>query len=147
MKQAPAAVFVAEPPVQYLVRPPLVVDCSVLSSAIFQEESREAAIDRLKGKELHAPYLLEHELVSVALKKQRLGWKAEAVTLALEGQAQIDIALHGTDIEAQHALAVKYKLSAYDAAYLWLAAELKAPLATFDKKLAKAASAHLSSLS
>ena len=26
-------------------------------------------------------------------------------------------------------------LSAYDAAYLWLAAELKAPLATFDRKL------------
>ena len=146
MKQAPADLFVAEPPVQYLVRPPLVVDCSVLSSAIFQEESRATAIDRLKGKELHAPYLLEHELVSVALKKQRLGWKAEAVALALADHAQMDIALHGTDIEAQHALAVKYRLSAYDAAYLWLAAELKAPLATFDEKLAKAATLHFSSL-
>lgn len=147
MKRGSVALFVAEPPAQYLVLPPLVVDCSVLSAAIFQEESRDVALDRLKGRELHAPYLLEHELVSVALKKQRLGWNPEAIALALAGHSQLDIALHGTDIEAQHALAVRYKLSAYDAAYLWLAAELKAPLATFDEKLAKAASAHLSSLS
>lgn len=147
MKRGPAALFVAEPPPQYLLLPPLVVDCSVLSSALFEEEARDAALDRLKGKALHAPYLLEHELVSVALKKRRLGWHPQAVALALADHAQLNIALHGTDIEAQHALAVRYKLSAYDAAYLWLAAELKAPLATFDEKLAKAASAYLSSLS
>lgn len=147
MKRGSAALFVAEPPAQYLVQPPLVVDCSVLSAAIFEEESRGVALDLLKGKALHAPYLLEHELVSVALKKQKLGWPYEAVTLALAGQSQLDISLHRTDIEAQHALAVRYKLSAYDAAYLWLAAELKAPLATFNEKLARAASAHLSSLS
>ena len=146
MTAGPAALFVAEPPAHYLVLPPLVVDCSVLSSAIFDEPSRDAALDRLKGKTLHAPYLLEHELVSVALKKQRLGWNAESIALALADQSQLNIALHGTDVEAQHALALRYKLSAYDAAYLWLAAELKAPLATFDEKLARAASAHLASL-
>ena len=54
--------------------------------------------------------------------------------------------MHATDIEAQHALTLRYKLSAYDAAHLWLAAELKAPLATFDAELARAASTHLSSL-
>ena len=37
-------------------------------------------------------------------------------------------------------------LSGYDADYIWLAAELKAPLATFDRKLATAAKAHLASL-
>ena len=147
MKRSPAPLFVAEPPAQYLVLPPLVVDCSVMSSAMFEEESREVALNLLKGKTLHAPYLLEHELVSVAIKKQKLGWPAEAVAAALADQSQLNIELHRTDMEAQHALAVKYKLSAYDAAYLWLAAELKAPLATFDEKLAKAASAHLSSLS
>jgi predicted nucleic acid-binding protein len=147
MKRVPAVLFVAEPPAQYLVLPPLVVDCSVLSSAVFEEESRDDALNLLKGKTLHAPYLLEHELVSVALKKQKLGLTSEAAASALSSQSQLNIALHRTDIEAQHALAVQYKLSAYDAAYLWLAAELKAPLATFDDKLAKAASTHLSSLS
>ena len=146
MTVGPAALFIAEPPAQYLVLPPLVVDCSVLSSAIFGEESRDVALDRLSGKTLHAPDLLEHELVSVALEKRRLGWDPESIALALSDHSQLNIALHGTDVEAQHALAVRYQLSAYDAAYLWLAAELKAPLATFDEKLARAASVHLSSL-
>lgn len=146
MRASPVALFVAEPPAQYLVLPPLVVDCSELGSALFEEESRDVALDTLKGKTLHAPYLLEHELVSVALKKRRLGWDPESIALALTDHSQLNIALHATDVEAQHALAVRYQLSAYDAAYLWLAAELKAPLATFDKKLASAASAHLSGL-
>jgi hypothetical protein len=36
-------------------------------------------------------------------------------------------------------LGLKYDLSSYDAAYLWLAAELGAPLATFDQRLGGAA--------
>ena len=41
------------------------------------------------------------------------------------------------------ALAQRYKLTAYDAAYLWLAERLEAPLATFDAALARAAREHL----
>jgi len=40
MKRGSVALFVAEPPAQYLVVPPLVVDCSVLSAAIFEEEAK-----------------------------------------------------------------------------------------------------------
>jgi len=40
-------------------------------------------------------------------------------------------------------LAMRYELSAYDAAYLWLAGVLGAPLATFDRKLGQAAGRHL----
>ena len=60
--------------------------------------------------------------------------------------AGMDITLHRIDVVAVADLAIRYQLSAYDAAYLWLAAELKAPLATFDAQLATAALAHLSSL-
>ena len=138
--------YVAEPPAAYLMRPPLVVDCSVLSAALFEEETRDQALSLLTGKTLHAPYLLDHEIISVALKKGRLGWPESVITLALSDYAQHDIELHRTAPEAQHQLALRYKLSAYDAAYLWLAAELKAPLATFDQKLAAAAQTHLASL-
>ena len=137
---------VAEPPATYLMRPPLVVDCSVLSAAIFEEETRDQALSLMTGKTLHAPCLLDHEIISVALKKSRLWWPEAVITLALSDYAQQDIELHRTAAEAQHELALRYKLSAYDAAYLWLAAELKAPLATFDEKLGRAAQTHLSGL-
>lgn len=138
--------YVAEPPTTYLLRPPLVVDCSVLSAALFEETARDQAIDMMAGKKLYAPHLLDFELVSVALKKGRQGWPAAIITSALADYVAQDIEFHRTDAPTQHELALRYKLSGYDAAYLWLAAELKAPLATFDKKLAAAAKTHLASL-
>jgi predicted nucleic acid-binding protein len=138
--------YVAEPPTAYLVRPPMVVDCSAISAILFDESARDEALARLAGHSLHAPNLLDHEIASVALKKRRHDWPAESLALALSDYAAYDIALHAIDLEAQYELAARYALSAYDAAYLWLAAEIKAPLATFDQKLATAAQAHLSAL-
>jgi predicted nucleic acid-binding protein len=43
-------------------------------------------------------------------------------------------------------LAAQYHLSAYEAAYLQLAAELKCPLLTFDKRLGDAAKIHRATL-
>ena len=120
----------------YLIRPPMVVDCSALSAVLFDEPTRDAALARLVGHSLHAPNLLDHEIVSVALKKRRQDWPADSVALALADYAAYDIELHPVDLAAQYELAQRYQLSAYDAAYLWLAAELRAPLATFDPKLA-----------
>lgn len=137
---------VAEPPAAYRLRPPMVVDCSAIGAILFDEPARDAALARLAGHALHAPHLLDHEIVSVALKKRRQSWPAESLALALTDYGDYDIDLHPVDLGAQYALAVRYQLSAYDAAYLWLAAELKAPLATFDARLAAAAQAHLSAL-
>jgi len=140
-------VLVAEPPPAYLSRPPLVVDCSVLSALLFEEPARDEALRSLSGKTLHAPSLLDHEIVSVALKKRKSGWPVESIDLALADYAAHVIELHRTpDLVAQYSLAIRYKLSAYDAAYLWLAAELRAPLVTFDEKLATAARTPLASL-
>ncbi|MDM0034842.1 type II toxin-antitoxin system VapC family toxin [Variovorax sp. J22P271] len=140
------ALHVAEPPAAYRLRPPMVVDCSAIVAILFDEPARDAALARLAGHALHAPNLLDHEIVSVALKKRRQDWPAESLALALADYAGYAIDLHPVDLGAQYELAARYSLSAYDAAYLWLAAELKAPLATFDAKLAAAAQAHLSAL-
>ena len=144
---APApTLYVAEPPAAYLARPALVVDCSVLAAVLFEEPSRDQALARLAGRSLHAPTLIDHEIASVALKKHQQGWPAESITLALADFAEQALELHRTDVSAQCEIAHRYSLSAYDAAYLWLAAEMKAPLATFDRKLFDAAQRHLASL-
>ena len=146
MKIAVRKLHVAEPPAAYLHRPPIVVDCSAICGILFDEPWRAEAIERIAGKTLYAPYLLDHEVVSVTLKKHRQNWSRESIAGALDDYGQYQIELRDTDTSAQFALALRYKLSAYDAAYLWLAAELKAPLATFDDKLAAAARTHLASL-
>lgn len=136
--------YVAEPPALYLMRPPLVIDCSALAGIVFQESWQAKAQKSIAGHTLHAPSLLPYEITSLTLKKLRRG-----ETHAADGLAQalgMDIDLHEISAQEVSELAQRYQLSAYDAAYLWLAAELKCPLATFDEKLATAAQAHLSTL-
>ncbi len=136
---------VAEPPASYLQRPPMVVDCSALSGLLFQEHWQAQAAQKISARALHAPYLLHAELANVAVKKHKQG----LAEIADDGLAQfqvMDIDLHPIKVQEVVALALRYQLTAYDAAYLWLAAELKAPLATFDDKLAAAARMHLAGL-
>ena len=138
--------YIAEPPAQYLARPPVVVDGSALAGLLFHEEWEALAAEKIHGRTLHAPFLLQIEIASVALKKQRKGF-SDIVTDAMAQYAELDINLYRVEPQDALALALRYQLSAYDAAYLWLAAELKAPLATFDEKLGRAAQLHLASLS
>ncbi|MEO8247975.1 MAG: type II toxin-antitoxin system VapC family toxin [Burkholderiales bacterium] len=141
----PRRLIVAEPPAAYLIRPPLVVDCSLIAALLFQEPERDEAQARLFGRSLHAPALIDFEIVSVAVKKLKRGESA----VVAEGIARLDvfpIERHEVDPAETLKLAMKYQITGYDAAYLWLAAELRAPLATFDRQLATAAQAHLSAL-
>lgn len=138
-------VFVAEPPATYRLRPPLVVDCSLLAAVLFDEPERDEALDRMAGRELFAPHLLDFEIASVALKKSRHGL-AEVAACGLADYGALPLRQRAIDLQAQVALALRYDLSTYDAAYLWLAADLKAPLATLDRRLGEAAQRHLQSL-
>ena len=141
----PRPFYVAEPPPQYLARPPVVVDCSALVGILFEEPWQTEASEKIRGRTLNAPFLLEIEFTSVAIKKHKQGYGA-LVDSALARFKALNVTLHQIQPADVLALALQYKLSAYDASYLWLAAVLKAPLATFDEKLADAARIHLASL-
>jgi predicted nucleic acid-binding protein len=130
--------IIAEAPGRYAARPPLVVDCSVVVAILFDEPNRDTAADALSGMELFAPELLADEFVSVAVRKSRHG-QDEVARQALVDFAELKITRCRGDVRAQWRLALEYELSGYDAAYLWLAAELRAPLATFDERLGTAA--------
>lgn len=140
-----AALFVAEPPARYAMLPPLVVDCSVLCAVLFQEVERDEAVARLAGNDLHAPTLIDYEVASVALKKLRQGRRGD-IENGLAQFSAVPLTVHGINRPQTLALAERYALSAYDAAYLWLAADLKSPLVTFDRRLGAAAQQHLSTL-
>ena len=146
---SPSAVrqlLVAEPPAAWLVRPPVVVDCSALAAWLFQEPEMDQAAAMLSGKTLHAPNLLPYEIANVARKKVKAGANAQHIMALLDDFAAHQIEWHAPPPQPVLVLANRWSLSAYDAAYLWLAAELKAPLATFDRQLAEAARQHLDTL-
>jgi len=123
----------------------MVVDCSALAGIIFDEPWQAEAGEKIRGRSMNAPFLLEIELSSVAIKKHKQGY-GTLVDKGLERFKALNVSLHQIELKEVLALALQYKLSAYDASYLWLAANLKAPLATFDEKLATAAQVHLASL-
>jgi predicted nucleic acid-binding protein len=136
--RAEPALIVAEARGRYVTRAPIVADCSVLAAVLFDEPNRDVAAEALAGRDLFAPELIADELVSVALKKSRHGL-VDVVRQALADLTELELTRCRTDVHAQWRLALKYELSAYDAAYLWLAAELGAPLVTFDERLGAAA--------
>lgn len=133
-----SSLYLAEPTASYTRYPPLVVDCSVLAAVLFDEEEREVAALAMAGKELFAPELLDHEMVSVALKKSRSGLSAAARATLLD-LADLRLTRRAVNAVAQFELAARLKLTAYDAAYLQLAMDLRAPLVTFDEKLGRVA--------
>jgi predicted nucleic acid-binding protein len=145
MRETPHRLHVAEPKAAYLNRPPLVADASVIAAALFGEASRAEAIALLHGRALHAPHLLDYEIASVGLKKlRREAVPSELVAQALHAYARLPVERHAVDAETVAAVAERRGLTAYDAAYLCVAEQIAAPLATLDETLGAAARAHLS---
>jgi predicted nucleic acid-binding protein len=140
--EVPGGLIVAEPRASYATRLPLVADCSALASLLFDEPERAESLQAMTGRDLFAPDLIDHELVSVAVRKSRLGLELVAAQ-GLADLTRLQLTRCQVDPQAQWRLALQYDLSAYDAAYLWLAAELRAPLVTFDHRLGAAARLHL----
>lgn len=116
----------------------------MLAAAVFEEQGREEARALLHGRSLHAPYLLDFEIANVGLNKltrDRVG--RETVAAALRAYGRLAIERHGVDAEAMLSIAERCQLTAYDAAYLCVAEQLGAPLATLDSRLGEAARAYL----
>lgn len=137
------ALIVAEPQ-RFYCMPPVVVDCSVLAALLFDEPGRDAAAEALADHTLHAPWLLDIEMASVASKKNGAG-KPDLARQGLGDYVSLTLKRHPVDPRAVLELAQAYGLTAYDAAYLQLAASLQAPLLTFDRKLGIAAQTYLGS--
>jgi len=136
--------IVAEPPAAYAERPRLVVDASVLVSALFGEAECYTALSWMRGRRLCAPHLIDCEVAHVALAKVRRGGvDAHAALESVRMLSRSELERCAVDPVDVFALASRTRLSAYDAAYLSLALRLGAPLATFDARLGAAATQEL----
>jgi predicted nucleic acid-binding protein len=139
--------WVAEPPAAYAAKPVAVVDCSVVAAAVFLEPAAREADALTRAYRLVSPSLLAYELANVAANKLRRGeTPADMLTTQLASLDADVVELADVPPLGAFALAQRYGLTAYDASYLWLAAELRAPLITFDRRLGLAAQEHMRSL-
>jgi predicted nucleic acid-binding protein len=119
-----------------------VVDASAVAALLFDEPSgrRIARLLEEEGGRLTAPALLPCELASVTLKKIALRPEQEqGLRAAARLFERMEVALVSIPVEALVRTARRTGISAYDAAYLWLASELDADLVTLDRSLKKAA--------
>ena len=125
----------------------LVVDCSVTMSWCFRDEATrytEDVFDRLRGEPAVVPAIWPLEVANTLLVAERRGRITGAEALhfvqVLHGSSiAVDTLDVMTVIDRVLELGRLYRLSAYDAAYLELAAREGLPLATLDERLRSAA--------
>jgi predicted nucleic acid-binding protein len=126
----------------------LVVDASVAAAWVLPDESdasADAVLDRVAAEGALAPGLLWHELrniLLIAARRSRLPEAEVAPTLGRLRRLPIEVVDTAAGGDAGLiAIALRHRLTAYDAAYLLLARERALPLATADRALRRAAEA------
>jgi len=117
-----------------------VVDASAIAALMFNESNSDQVASKLQDAKLIAPALLDLELANVCLNKIKRNLSRKDEFLQIFGAwSKLNIEHVFVDINATFALARATGLTAYDAAYLWVARTQNAELVTLDKQLAAAA--------
>lgn len=113
-----------------------VVDASALGALLFGEPTAEDVAGAIGTAQLVGPVLLQYELGNVCWKKcQRHPSMADALRVALAAFPELDVQLLDVQSPEVLELALRQRLSFYDASYAWLARTLGAPLVTLDARL------------
>jgi predicted nucleic acid-binding protein len=116
-----------------------VVDASALVAVLLVDPNGEAIAAGIAGRKLIAPSLLPFEIANVcAVRARRSPEKSRDYHEALRTFERMDVMTWPVDIVGVFELADRHRLTAYDAAYLWLAREFPAELVTLDKALGQA---------
>jgi predicted nucleic acid-binding protein len=117
----------------------IVIDCSALIDVLTAVEGTDELRSRLVTEELHAPSLLDFEIVS-ALRGLTLAGRLSQ-TRALDCLTDFeDLPIRrwpSADGLRRRAFQLRNNMSAYDAAYVVLAEGLECPLLTRDERLAR----------
>jgi len=116
----------------------VVVDASALAAVLFDEPEAAPVRASVRGR-LIAPHLIRYELASVCVTRAiRFPERAPDIDARHALVDSLAIELFEPDWASLPALARRWALTAYDAAYLQLALAKRAPLVTLDARLAAA---------
>ena len=124
---------------------PFVLDNSVVAGWFLENQASpytDAVAQRLRDDRAHVPGIWELEFTNVlrtACVRQRMdAHRAQAVGAQI-GALPIEVDRHPVARSELLALALRFGLSTYDAAYLELALRLQCPVATHDETMRMAA--------
>ena len=124
-----------------------VIDASVMAAFLLLEEeyshSARRIVGRLDKEELIVPRIFWYEIRNVLLKAKRYNRIGQQEYEDCLNQLRDEISPEedgGNDDTRTMDLALRHNLTVYDASYLETAIRHKAKLATFDQRLADAAS-------
>ncbi len=118
-----------------------VIDASALAAVVFDEPEAAPVLASVSGT-LIAPTLIRYELASVCVTKMlRRPERIRDIEARYRLLDEVGVDLFEPDWDTLPALAHRWHLSAYDAAYLQLALGRDASLVTLDARLAQAADA------
>jgi len=119
----------------------IVVDASAALELLLRTPAATAVEQRLfaPGQSLHAPHLIDIEVVQVLRRYAITGQVAvERCREALADMADLPLTRYPHDLLLARIWDLRDNLTAYDAAYVALAEALDAPLVTRDQRLASA---------
>jgi predicted nucleic acid-binding protein len=118
----------------------LVVDASVAARAVTAASAGDRALrDRLASSACHAPHLIDAEVGSVLRKQVAAGAiEADTAEAALRTLEPLIATRYPHTAFVGPAWSLRHNFSYYDALYVVLAARLRLPLLTGDKRLANA---------
>jgi predicted nucleic acid-binding protein len=114
----------------------IVVDASAVTELLLQTELGTRVEQRLGGDDLHAPHLLDVEVLS-ALRRLVLTseLRPERAAEAIEDLGLIRLIRHAHLDFVERAWELRRNVTAYDAMYIALAESLEAPFVTCDRPL------------
>jgi predicted nucleic acid-binding protein len=117
-----------------------VIDASSVIALMFAEPAGERVALQIGDASLFAPALLGFEVVNACVTKlRRQPEQRDDILAAFALQAGLTIETAEVDHAGVLALAERFRLTGYDASYLWLAQLLDAELVTLDGPLGRAA--------